>query len=179
MRESNRMLPSREGNQSSPQRHKYSEMVGTHHLVGARDIVAGRFWAGRGGETTSRHGCEHATAYGRMAPLSFSSSKLVLAFRPVCELAIGKSTPGLNDRRGPRTTAPDGTTLSEGSHGYGCRIWWHRHHLLCVPYIQNCPQNAAHDIELDWPRECLFRFMPLTLLFIAILVLDLVLSTAV
>ena len=78
MRESNRMLPFREGNHTCPQRHKYSEMVGTHHPVGARGIVAGRFWAVRGGETTSRYGCEHATAYGRMAPLSFSSSKLVL-----------------------------------------------------------------------------------------------------
>ena len=72
------MLPSREGNPGSPQRHEYSGMVGTHHPVGARGIVAGRFWAVRGGEITSRHGCEHATAYGRMAPLSFSSSKLVL-----------------------------------------------------------------------------------------------------
>ena len=40
----------------------------------------------------------------------FLSSKLVLAFRPVCELALGKSTLGLNDRRGPRTTAPGQTT---------------------------------------------------------------------
>ena len=55
MRESNRMLPSKEGNHNSPQRHKYSEMVGTHHHVGARGIIAGRFWAVRGGETTSRH----------------------------------------------------------------------------------------------------------------------------
>ena len=78
MRESNRMLPSREGNPGSPQRHEYSGMVGTHHPVGFRSIVAGRFWADRGGATTSRHGCEHATAYGCMAPLSFSSSKLVL-----------------------------------------------------------------------------------------------------
>ena len=84
MRESNRMLPFREGNHTCPQRHKYSEMVGTHHPVGARGIVAGRFWAVRGGETTPRYGCEHATAYSRMAPVPFSSSKLVLAFRPVC-----------------------------------------------------------------------------------------------
>ena len=84
MRESNRMLPFREGNHTCPQRHKYSEMVGTHHPVGARSIVAGRFWAVRGGETTPRYGCEHATAYSRMAPVPFSSSKLVLTFRPVC-----------------------------------------------------------------------------------------------
>ena len=63
MRESNRMLPFREGNHTCPQRHKYSEMVGTHHPVGARSIVAGRFWAVRGGETTPRYGCEHATAW--------------------------------------------------------------------------------------------------------------------
>ena len=84
MRESNRMLPFREGNHTCPQRHKCSEMVGTHHPVGARGIVAGKFWAVRGGETTPRYGCEHATAYSRMAPVPFSSSKLVLAFRPVC-----------------------------------------------------------------------------------------------
>ena len=78
------MLPFREGNHTCPQRHKYSEMVGTHHPVGARGIVVGRFWAVRGGETTPRYGCEHATVYARMAPVPFSSSKLVLAFRPVC-----------------------------------------------------------------------------------------------
>ena len=66
MRESNRMLPFREGNHTCPQRHKYSEMVGTHHPVGARVIVAGRFWAVRGGETTSGYGCEHAMIYGRI-----------------------------------------------------------------------------------------------------------------
>ena len=49
-------LPFREGNHTSPQRHKYSEMVGTHHPVGAWGIVAGRFWAVRGGEITPRHG---------------------------------------------------------------------------------------------------------------------------
>ena len=59
-------------------------MVGTHHPVGARGIVVGRFWAVRGGETTPRYGCEHATVYARMAPVPFSSSKLVLAFGPVC-----------------------------------------------------------------------------------------------
>ena len=71
MRESNRMLPFREGNHTCPQRHKYSEMVGTHHPVGARGIVVGRFWAVRGGETTPRYGCEHATVYARMAPVGF------------------------------------------------------------------------------------------------------------
>ena len=60
------MLPFREGNHTCPQRHKYSEMVGTHHPVGARSIVAGRFWAVRGGETTPQYGCEHATAYDRI-----------------------------------------------------------------------------------------------------------------
>ena len=75
-------------------RREILEMVGTHHPVGARVIVARRFWAVRGGEPTSGYGCEHATVYGRMAPLPFSSSKLVLAFHLVCELALGKSTPG-------------------------------------------------------------------------------------
>ena len=49
------MLPFREGNHTCPQRHKYSEMVGTHHPVGARGIVARRFWAVKGGETTPRY----------------------------------------------------------------------------------------------------------------------------
>ena len=64
------MLPFQEGNPTSPQRHKYSEMVGTHHPVGARVIVAGRFWADRGGKTTSRHGCEHAVALRRLHQLA-------------------------------------------------------------------------------------------------------------
>ena len=80
MRESNRMLPFREGNHTCPQRHKYSEMVGTHHPVGARGIVAGRFWAERGGETTPRYGCEHATAY---RPLYDGISGLIPSYKPI------------------------------------------------------------------------------------------------
>ena len=71
------------------------------------------------------------------------SSKLVLAFRPVCELALGKSTSGLNDRRGPRTTALGETMFSEGSRGYGCRIWWHRHHLLYIFYMPPFVSSSA------------------------------------
>ena len=83
MRESNRMLPFREGNHTCPQRHKYSEMVGTHHPVGARGIVAGRFWAVRGGETTPRYGCEHATAYVRShGAFAFLFLKACLGFSP-------------------------------------------------------------------------------------------------
>ena len=49
MRESNHAtVPGGKSSYSSnsPQRHKYSEMMGTHHPVGARGIVARKFWAG-------------------------------------------------------------------------------------------------------------------------------------
>ena len=36
------MLPFREGNHTCPQRHKYSEMVGTHHPVGGEPRRAAR-----------------------------------------------------------------------------------------------------------------------------------------
>eukprot|EP01048_Picozoa_sp_COSAG05_P020501 COSAG05_NODE_3495_length_2026_cov_620.642968_3_plen_152_part_00 len=42
-----------------------------------------------------------------------------------------------------RTTAPGETTFSKGSRGYGCRIWWHRHHLLCIPYMPPFVSSSA------------------------------------
>ena len=58
------------------------------------------------------------------------------------------------DRRGPRTTAPGETTLSEGCRGYNCRIWWHRHHLLCIPYMPPFVSPNALKTTTPWSYTC-------------------------